>query len=238
MTPAFSNLLCDPVLIHIGIPHGFGQRGSQVSGSTIFSEQVHGIDVFDVGRLDATKKRPKADVLVCREPGMAVGIVTADCVPILLATLDGSIVAAIHAGWRGMAAGVIEAGLKAMTGDFDEANPVVAAVGPAARGCCYEVDGPVREALGREYSALLKGHLVAGRPGHFQLDLPALAVAILARNGIAKHRIGTENAVCTVCSGPRFESYRRDGPQAGRLGHFISKPLPDRGRVDSRNSGP
>ncbi|MFP6656079.1 MAG: polyphenol oxidase family protein [Myxococcota bacterium] len=233
MTAGPLDLLCDPVLNNLGIVHGFGQKGSQVPDYTFFSEQVHGIDVFDVGLPGASQKRPKADILLCRDPAMAVGIVTADCLPILLASSDGDIVAAIHAGWRGLAAGVIEAGLKAMGADSGTANPVVAAVGPAAGGCCYEVDGPVRAGLERRYSGLLKGPLVAGRPGHFQLDLTALAVEILVRNGIARHRIGTENAVCTVCSGPRFESYRRDGARAGRLSHFIVHPGVAHSRVDS-----
>ena len=222
--------LCDPVLISIGVDHGFGERGSQLPVSTVFTDQVHGIASFDAGS-DAAEHadRPKADVVVTARPGQAVGIVTADCVPILVATKTGRAVGAIHAGWRGLAAGVIERGLAALRA-LDEAaadEELAAAIGPAARACCYEVDEPVRAGLEQRYSEHLDEFLKPGRPDRFQLDLPMFAGRILAENGVEKHRIGTKHAICTICSGARFESYRRDGTAAGRLQHFIS-PRPQR----------
>jgi YfiH family protein len=150
--------------------------------------------------------------------------VTADCVPILVAAEDGSAVAAIHAGWRGLAQGVIEAGVRAMKGASAKGVGLVAAVGPAGRGCCYEVDEPVREALSDRYSQHLQGVLVASRPAHFQLDLPRLATRILASTGLDRRRIGIQHRICTICRPDRFESHRRDGAAAGRLAHFIAKP--------------
>jgi len=172
----------------------------------------------------------EADAVLGRDPGLAVGIVTADCVPILAATEDGSGVAAIHAGWRGLAAGVIEAGLRALR-DASGGRTLVAAIGPAARGCCYEVDDPVREALASRYRSQLGGEVLRiGRPGHFQLDLPLLAQQILIESGVEDTRLGTTHRVCTICDPGRFESYRRDGSAAGRLRHFISaipRPSPE-----------
>jgi YfiH family protein len=217
--------LCDAVLSDRGIAHGFGQRGSQVPVDTLFARQVHGMEVWEVADPPAGIKRidsPEADVVVLREPGWSAGIVTADCVPILAAREDGIAVAAIHAGWRGLAAGVIEAGIAALRA-LAAGQPLVAAIGPAARGCCYEVDEPVRAALFDRYARWLDGAILRpGRPGHYLLDLPALAEQILLSGGIEAASLGTQHRVCTICDPERFESFRRDGGAAGRARHFIT----------------
>lgn len=221
MTQAHGRALCDPVLETTGALHGFGERGAQAPGSTVFPRQVHGIRVARAQALaGAERGEPvEADAIVSAIPGLAVGIVTADCVPILVASRDGSRVGAIHAGWRGLAAGVIEAGIEAMDCDV---SGLVAAVGPAARGCCYEVDEPVARALAARYAELLEQVLVPGRSGHYQLDLPRLASRVLGRVGLDPDRLGSAHRLCTICTpGPRFESHRRDGRLAGRLQHFI-----------------
>jgi len=219
MTLERVRFLCDRVLIDLDIEHGFGLRGAQPPENTAFPTQVHGIDVFDATSRSA-RDRPRADVVVSTTPGLPIGIVTADCVPILVAAEDGSAVAAIHAGWRGLATGVIEAGVRAVTAAARGAS-LVAAVGPAARGCCYEVDEPVRVALAENYSDGLGEALEPGRPGHFQLDLPRLATRVLAGSGVDCHQIGTQHRLCTICNPGLFESYRRDGVAAGRMSHFI-----------------
>jgi len=221
MTARQLGFLCDPVLKDLGIEHGFGQRGTQPPEKTVFSTQVHGVDVFEAVTGD-TRDRALADVVFTTTPGLPIGIVTADCVPILVAAEDGSAVAAIHAGWRGLAGGVIEAGVRAMAAGTKEAG-LVAAVGPAGRGCCYEVDDPVRRALAERYPESLAEVLVPGRTGHFQLDLSRLATRILSRIGVDCHRIGIQHRVCTICDADRFESNRRDGAAAGRLTHFIAR---------------
>jgi len=219
MTLDRDRFLCDRVLIDLDIDHGFGLRSAQPPENTAFPIQVHGIDVFDATSRSA-RDRPRADVVVSTAPGLRIGIVTADCVPILIAAEDGSAVAAIHAGWRGLATGVIEAGVQAVTAAAKGVS-LVAAVGPAARGCCYEVDEPVRVALAENYSDGLREALDPGRPGHFQLDLPRLATRVLAGSGVDCHQIGTQHRLCTICNPDLFESYRRDGVAAGRMSHFI-----------------
>ena len=217
--------LCDPVLNELGIAHGFGRRGSQVPERTVFPTQVHGIGVAEVGAgtRTALPSPPTADALFSRTAGSCIGIVTADCVPILLAAGDGSVVAAIHAGWRGLAAGIIEKTLRRLDSDSGDLG-WVAAVGPAARGCCYEVDEPVRSALRERHAGRLSGVFEPGRKGRYQFDLSGLATEILADSGIDRARIGIENRRCTICHPDQFESYRRDGPGAGRLRHFIRGP--------------
>lgn len=227
MTPRRARHLCDPVLEQLGIRHGFAERGATPPDSTVFLRQVHGIRAVRAEALPAgvLAGQPdggpvEGDAIVAGTPGLAVGIVTADCVPILVAAEDGRTVAAIHAGWRGLAAGIIESGIEAM--GVAPAR-LAAAIGPAARGCCYEVDEPVARALEQRYAGQLPGLLVPGRPERYQLDLPALAGRILARLGLAPDRIGRAHCLCTICTpGPRFESYRRDGAAAGRLRHFIA----------------
>jgi YfiH family protein len=233
MTHEAGEILCEPVLIKAGWTHGFGTRGAQVPADTAFPRQVHGVRVTRAGRWSESDA-PEADAILTSPERPCVGIVTADCVPILVAARRGGAAIAIHAGWRGFAAGVIEAGVRAVqqqaeagavrdaAGLDDSELGWVAAIGPAARGCCYEVDAPVREALEEKYSAWLEPPiLVPGRPGHHQLDLPALAVEVLAQMGLERAWIGREHQVCTVCHPDLFESYRRDGPAAGRLRHFI-----------------
>lgn len=215
--------LCDPVLERAGVAHGFAERGAQPPDSTVFARQVHGVRAARAERWGAGPSE-EADALVSQTPGLGVGVVTADCVPILVATADGQAVAAIHAGWRGLAAGVIEAGIGALGAP---SAGLCAAVGPAARGCCYEVDEPVVSALRARHSELLgEGVLAPGRrPDRHQLDLPRLAARVLAQLGLDPSRIGMTHCLCTICTrgpqGPRFESFRRDGAAAGRLRHFI-----------------
>jgi YfiH family protein len=142
----------------------------------------------------------QGDAFVTRERARAVGVLTADCVPVLVLARDG--VAAIHAGWKGIVAGVVSAALARL----DE--PVAAWVGPAIRACCYEVGPDVTSAF--EAQAL-----PVTDPWHVE---PAAAVcAQLRRAGL--DRIAASN-ICTSCD-PRFFSYRRDRV-TGRQGGFIA----------------
>jgi len=219
--------LTDPVLSDLGIEHGFGQRDVLAPQETFFAKQVHGVRVVRVGKY---APGGEADAVLSTEPGTSVGIVTADCVPLLAATIDGSAVVAIHAGWRGLAAGVIEAGLEAL----EAANPgvsIAVAVGPSARGCCYEVDAPVRDGLAARYEKLLGSVCEVGRSGRFQLDLPKLGAEVVRNFGVKKTQIGIAQCHCTICDARRFESFRREGESAGRLKHFltVSAPKPRQG---------
>lgn len=208
----------------LGIEHGFGRRGSGVPEGTHFPVQVHGTAVWclDSPRDRVEPLRVEADAVVACEPGLSIGIVTADCLPLLASSADGSAVAAIHAGWRGLAAGVIERGL-GMLRKRASAGPIHLAFGPGARGCCYEVDEPVCRALGARYRKQLVGDVLRPGPraGRYLLDLAGLAERIVVDLGLPDARLGAAHRVCTICDSLRFESYRRDGATAGRLRHFI-----------------
>jgi YfiH family protein len=150
-----------------------------------------------------------------------VGVVTADCVPILVASGSGEVVAAIHAGWRGLAGGVIAAGIEALRAEAGSTVELVAVIGPHIGACCYEVDGPVLAALTPLFRESLASALRPARPDHAWLDLGKLAHTALLRAGLAASALGSVPRACTHCDAVRFHSYRREGAAAGRLHHYI-----------------
>jgi YfiH family protein len=159
------------------------------------ASQVHGARAI-VARGDiADVAREQADALVGKEPETAVGVRTADCVPVLLADSKTGAVAAVHAGWRGVAAGVVRSTLE--IAPFD-----IAAIGPCIGKCCFEIGDDVAQKL---------APYVTGGKG----DLRAAVRAQLIAGGIDTARID-EVVGCTRCDEARFFSHRRDGEAAGR----------------------
>lgn len=217
--------LTHPLLAAAGARHGFGTRACEPPPALLRPRQVHGTRVIVLTRAAAPAREPgEADAIVSERPALPIGVVTADCLPILVATPAGP-VAAVHAGWRGLAAGVIGEALAALAALAPEGLTGAAAViGPRVGPGCYEVDAPVVEALARRFADALDGALAATRAGHWQLDLAALARADLRRAGVAEARIAALAGACTACDAERFHSYRRDGPGSGRLFHWIAAP--------------
>jgi len=212
--------LTHPLLREIGLAHGFGTRGAPEPPHVVRPRQVHGTDVALL-RPGAALSRDEADAVVSLDPGVPVAVVTADCVPILLGDERGRAVAAVHAGWRGLAGGVVQAAVAALAREAAAPARLRAAIGPCIGACCYEVDAPVLEPLARRFGAALGPALRPARPGHSLLDLAALTRHALLQAGLAPERIGGFEAACTHCDAERFHSYRRDGRAAGRLLHFI-----------------
>jgi len=210
-----------PLLAELGIEHGFGVRGAVPPPNLLLVRQVHGARIATAGECSGPSP-PAADGVVSSTPGVTVAVVTADCVPILLATSAGTAVAALHAGWRGLAAGVVAAGVSALRQLLRRPPPLVAAIGPHIGPCCYEVDGPVVDSLRRRFAPALEGCLRPTRAGHAALDLGLLARAALVAAGVASDAVGVLRETCTRCDPERFHSYRRDGPTAGRLVNFIA----------------
>jgi YfiH family protein len=202
--------------------HGFGVRDAPEPAGLLRPRQVHGIRVVSAAAC-RSQPAPEADAVVSLEPGVPVAVVTADCVPVLLAAPAGRAVAAIHAGWRGLADGVLAASVEALVRASGAAPAELAAgIGPHIGPCCYEVDAPVLDALGAGHGARLPQAARPARPGHAMLDLGLLAEAALAGVGIPTSAIGRAAAACTRCDAVRFHSFRRDGPRSGRLVHFIA----------------
>ena len=216
-------MLTAPLLGDLGVAHAFGMRGENEPRGLLCARQVHGARVVEA---DACREQPppEADALVSTDAGVWIGVMTADCVPILLASESGRAVAAVHAGWRGLAAGVVETAVRALRSCIG-GEALCAAVGPRIGPCCYEVDTPVLEALAARHAPLLPACSSPTSSRHAQLDLGALARAVLEREGV--ERCDELAGVCTACDAQRFHSYRRDGARAGRLVHRIaavSKP--------------
>jgi YfiH family protein len=214
------------VLRACGVDHGFGTRGDAAPAGLVRPRQVHGARVASAQECAAGVD---ADAVIATAASEAIGVVTADCVPILAAGADGRAVAAIHAGWRGLAAGVIAAGIDALR-RASPGSPLRAVIGPHIGPCCYEIDAPVLDAL-RYFDADLDAATTPSRPGHRRLDLGALARSALIRAGVSPGEIGAIPGACTSCDARRFHSYRRDGPRAGRLVHWIAASPAQRAQV-------
>lgn len=162
--------------------------------------QVHGVGVIDAGRYSGPVE---ADASFARRKDVVCAVMAADCMPLLLADMHGEAIGAAHAGWRGLAAGVIEATVTAM--DVPAAR-LLAWLGPAIGPKAYEVGPEVREAfLAKDPAA--EGAFTANRAGHWLLDLYAVARQRLAALGVARVSGG---GFCTATEATRFHSYRRD----------------------------
>ncbi len=210
------------LLSNIGVDHGFGLRGLAKLAGLRCPRQAHGVAVATAEQCAGQGPLPEADAVVSEEIGVRIAVVTADCLPILLAGDRGRVVAAVHAGWRGLAGGVISACLAALRERLGKSETVAAVIGPHIRKCCYEVGEPVLGAFEERFSKMLPSAMRQTRPGHARLDLGLLAREALRAEGVEGDRIGFLEGACTACDAERFYSYRRDGPETGRLVHFIA----------------
>jgi len=210
------------LLSSIGVDHGFGLRGLAETAALRCPRQTHGVAVATAEQCAAQGPPPEADAVVSGEVGVRIAVVTADCLPILLAGDRGRVVAAVHAGWRGLAGGVISTCLAALRERLGKSERVAAVIGPHIGQCCYEVDEPVLSAFEERFSKMLPNAMRQTRPGHARLDLGLLAREALCAEGVESDRIGILKGACTACDAERFYSYRRDGPETGRLVHFIA----------------
>ncbi|WP_082824077.1 peptidoglycan editing factor PgeF [Crenobacter luteus] len=163
--------------------------------------QVHGVTVVAADKVG--RAVPDADASVSRTPGVVCAIMTADCLPVLLADVDGTVVGAAHAGWRGLAGGVIEATVAAMGVPGDK---LVAYLGPAIGPDAFEVGPEVRDAF-VAHDAAADAAFTPIDDGKYLADIYALARLRLAALGVT--RIAGGDA-CTVIERDRFFSYRRD----------------------------
>lgn len=170
--------------------------------------QVHGTDIVDA-RDDARE----ADGVVTHDSDRPCVVLTADCLPVLLARVDGSAVGALHAGWRGLLDGILEAGVARLA---PQGEALSAWLGPAVCARCYQVDDAVRDAFLARDPAATQG-FVADGPGHWRMDLPALARQRLAAAGVTDVHGGN---YCTHCRADLFYSFRHEG-QTGRFATLI-----------------
>ncbi|PKP77672.1 MAG: peptidoglycan editing factor PgeF [Alphaproteobacteria bacterium HGW-Alphaproteobacteria-3] len=179
--------------------------------------QVHSPDVAVVTEAWTPGTAPQADAMVTAEPGIALGILTADCAPVLFADERAHVIGAAHAGWKGAIGGVLEATVDAMTRLGAERNRIVAAIGPCISKEAYEVGDDFRDRFVEADGDNAKWFAPSPNDGHFMFDLPGYAGARLEAADI-----GTIAVVgrCTYKEPKRFFSYRRsthrEEPDYGR----------------------
>jgi YfiH family protein len=198
-----------------GFAHAFSQRETQRPSlladlhvsNVVQAKQVHGARAIDARTAHSNLE---ADALFARAAAgrVAVGVRVADCVPVLVADPDSGDVAAIHAGWRGIVAGVIRATLAELRG-----RRLIAAIGPCIGPCCFEVGLDVAEAIARSAGDRVVTSRASDK-AHVDLRA-AVRQQLFDERG---ERIAIENvAGCTKHEGARFHSFRRDGTQSGRM---------------------
>ena len=181
-------------------------------GAPRWLHQVHGTVVAELGPLPG-EQEPQADAAVSRLPGTVLAILTADCLPVLFCSADGRQIGAAHAGWKGLAAGVLEATVEQMQ---IAPQRVLAWIGPCVGKASYEIDAPVREAF-VTMDAATDAYFEATRPGHWLCDMAGLARYRLCKAGVEQIYGGGFD----TRADERFYSYRRDGAKSGRFASLI-----------------
>ena len=172
----------------------------------ITAYQIHSPDVVVAERPWAEGDRPRADGIVTRVPGLAIGISTADCGPVLLADSEARIIGAAHAGWRGALTGVLERAVATMEKLGAKRARIVAALGPTISQANYEVGQDLVDRFLAADKSNERFFLPAARAGHAQFDLPGYIAARLARAGVNSFE---DLRQCTYGDPERFFSYRR-----------------------------
>ena len=170
--------------------------------------QIHSPDVVTVVEAwpDEAEGRPVADALVTNLRGLSLGIVTADCAPVLFADEQASVIGAAHAGWRGAQGGVLENTIAAMVQLGAERARIAAAIGPTIAQASYEVDAAFREHFGPEDDPCFAAAPRREGKERWHFDLPGYIVARLHRAGVAQV---TDTALDTFALTDRYHSYRR-----------------------------
>ena len=180
----------------------------------VWLQQVHGVRVLTADASNrGSSEEPVADASVTRTPGVVLAVLTADCLPALFCNRTGTEVGAAHAGWRGLAAGVLEATVAAMASPPED---LMVWLGPAAGPEAYEIGEDVFKAFVDRDAGAAEA-FVPTRPGHWRVDLYALARRRLAAVGVDQVFGGDQ---CSISDAARFYSHRRDG-RTGRMASLI-----------------
>lgn len=180
----------------------------------VWLEQVHGTGVVELDKCSVAAEVPVADASVSRSPGLACAVLTADCLPVLLCDRAGTVVAAAHAGWRGLAAGVLEETVERMQ---VKPRDLLGWLGPAIGPQAFEVGDEVRALFVTSDPVAADAFVATGKPGKWLADLFMLARQSLLRTGVGWVGGG---GTCTFTDHKRFYSYRREGT-TGRFASLI-----------------
>ncbi len=173
--------------------------------------QIHSPQVVVANTPWTNDARPKADAIVTKTPGLAIGVSTADCGPLLFADEEAGVIGAAHAGWRGAFFGVIENTVDAMEKLGADRSRTTVALGPLIRQENYEVSQDFVDQFVREHQDYARFFAPAERVGHAMFDLPGFIGARLEQNGIDRFE---DLRLCTYADPDRFYSYRRSTHRA------------------------
>ncbi len=180
--------------------------------------QIHSAKAVTVETVWEPGKGPKADAVVTDRPGIALGVSTADCGPVLFADREANVIGAAHAGWRGAHDGILEATIDAMEELGSERSAVTAVLGPTISAAAYEVGPEFKQRFVKSHSDNARYFTPSSRPDHAMFDLPAYIVARLKDIGVG---VIADLGLCTYSDDARFFSYRRSThhkePDYGRL---------------------
>lgn len=182
-------------------------------------QQVHGDRVVTVD--DANVDGGEADAIVTRASAVAVGVLTADCVPILLVAPRHHVVAAVHAGWRGTLAGVVQRAVQHIADALGvPVTELLVALGPSIGGCCYEVDGAIADALEQRWGPMTDA-VRKHTGGKAMIDLRGVNAAILEQSGVRPTHMVTVGP-CTRCASTEYFSHRAANGPTGRQWSFVA----------------
>lgn len=186
-----------------------------MSNKIAYLHQVHGQDVYVVNRSNYDEVLGKdGDSIITNERNLPIGVFTADCVPILLYDKSKNVVAAIHAGWRGVVSKILTKTIKKMEEKFSsKTKDIIMVVGPFIGECCFEVSKDILD----------KFNFYEERNNRYFVNLYKEVESEALSNNILIENIDYLN-MCTVCSGEMFHSYRRQNGMTGRIGSFIEIP--------------
>ena len=212
-----------------GLVHGFEQRlgrdGETRAGSRrrmtealagkgrlLLLRQVHGVAIHRA----PWDGLPEGDAAITAQPGLIVGIETADCLPVLLVDPRRRVAAGVHAGWRGTAAGIARKTLDALVAEGSRPEDILAALGPGIGACCYEV-GPE---LVAPFGPGGEDFFTPGPGDRLRLDVRAANFRQLRAGGVPEAQIASV-ADCTFHDADRYHSYRREGAGGGRMISYV-----------------
>jgi YfiH family protein len=188
-------------------------------GRIVTMRQVHGDNIVEV-KDRKLKEAGEADGMLTMEDEIFLGVLTADCVPILFVAPKNKLVAAVHAGWRGTLAGIAEKAVRLFTNQLHvPGDQIEVALGPSIGSCCYEVKDDVAGPLLKRWGDIAQAS-IQNRDGKTFLDLRLLNRAVLAQAGIPGTNI-FQVGPCTSCSLDDFFSYRRERSETGRQISFL-----------------
>jgi len=202
---------------HVRSNRGKVARALQLSGEPLWLNQVHGTNVIDADNSEALKQltaqNTAADGSYTTNAQQVLCVVTADCLPVVISNATGTAVSVVHAGWKGLAAGVLDEALA----KFSVEDSLIAWLGPAIGPRTFEVGAEVRDAFINVNSAN-EAAFESGTSGKFLADIYQLARNCLQRNNDVQISGGE---YCTFTQSDLFHSYRRDGVKTGRMATYV-----------------